>query len=145
MERKYKMRFFKNFRFWKNNLSFQIIFGLVFFLNIGIINLSADEAAVSSTEEPTPESSNITNRSNSMERFMEANKKIEEAVVAGYKVIENGVVTGYKAIENGVVTGYKRIERWFTETFHITNPNQSPQQTNSPDENTASESLPYSQ
>ena len=43
-------------------------------------------------------------------KLMDTNKKIEEAVVSGYKAIENGVVSGYKAIEDGVVGGYKKME-----------------------------------
>jgi len=52
-----------------------------------------------------------------MNKFMKANKKIEKAVVSGYKAIEDGVVSGYKAIEDGVVGGYKKIENKFVETF----------------------------
>jgi hypothetical protein len=50
-------------------------------------------------------------------RFLEANKKIEKAVVTGYKAIESGVVSGYKAIEGGAVSGYKAIERKFADAF----------------------------
>lgn len=52
-----------------------------------------------------------------MSEFMKTQKKIEKAVVSGYKAIENGVVSGYKAIENGAVSGYKKIEDKFVETF----------------------------
>lgn len=41
-----------------------------------------------------------------MNKMMEANKKIEKAVVSGYN-----------AIENGVVGSYKKIEDKFVETF----------------------------
>lgn len=52
-----------------------------------------------------------------MNKLIKANKKIEKAVVGGYKAIENGVVSGYKAIEDGVVGGYKKIENKFVEAF----------------------------
>ena len=52
-----------------------------------------------------------------MSRLIDANKKIEKAVVSGYKTNENGVVSGYKAIEKGVVKGYKKIEDKFVITF----------------------------
>ena len=55
-----------------------------------------------------------------MNKFMEANKKIEKAVVSGYKNIEGGVVSGYKSIEDGFVDGYKKIENKFVETFLTT-------------------------
>ena len=44
-----------------------------------------------------------------MSNFFEANEKIAEKVVEGYKKIENGVVTGYKKIEEGVVTGFGKV------------------------------------
>ena len=50
-------------------------------------------------------------------KLTEANKKMEKAVVNGYKAVENVFVTGYKVIENGVVNGYKKIEKAFTDTF----------------------------
>lgn len=37
---------------------------------------------------------------------MKANKKIEKAVVSGYKAIEDGVVSGYKKIENKFVKAF---------------------------------------
>ncbi len=46
-----------------------------------------------------------------------ANEKIAEKVVEGYKKIEEGVVGGYKKIENGVVVGYTKIEDKFVDTF----------------------------
>lgn len=52
-----------------------------------------------------------------MNKFMQTQKKIEKAVVSGYKTIENGVVSGYKKIEDNVVSGYKKIENKFVETF----------------------------
>jgi len=52
-----------------------------------------------------------------MNKFREANKKIEKAVVTGYNAVENGVVNSYKAIENGVVNSYKKIEKKFVEAF----------------------------
>ena len=52
-----------------------------------------------------------------MNKLMKANKKIEKAVVGGYKAIENGVVSGYKAMEDGVVNGYKKLEDKFVEAF----------------------------
>jgi len=76
-----------------------------------------------------------------MEKFIEANKKIEKAVVDGYKVIENGVVDGYKAVEDGVVTGYKKIEKWFVETFMAFNPQQGSQTEKLPGENSTGESV----
>ncbi|MGN0564916.1 MAG: hypothetical protein ACI4LH_09270 [Candidatus Heritagella sp.] len=44
-----------------------------------------------------------------MSKIVEANEKIEKAVVDGYKKIENGVVNGYKKMENGVVKGFTRF------------------------------------
>ena len=52
-----------------------------------------------------------------MNKFMKTNKKIEKAVVTGYKAIENGVVSGYKGVENSVVEGYKKMENKFVDTF----------------------------
>lgn len=52
-----------------------------------------------------------------MNKFMKVNKKIEKAVLSGYKAIEDGVVSGYKAIENGAVSNYKKIENKFVESF----------------------------
>lgn len=53
-----------------------------------------------------------------MSKFMEANEKIAEGVVKGYKKIEDGVVEGYKKIENGVVEGYRKIENGVVEGFN---------------------------
>lgn len=44
-----------------------------------------------------------------MSKFMEANEKIAEGVVKGYKKIEDGVVSGYKKIENGAVEGFAKV------------------------------------
>lgn len=44
-----------------------------------------------------------------MSKFVEANGKIAEAVVGGYKKIEEGVVEGYKKIENGAVEGFNKV------------------------------------
>lgn len=55
-----------------------------------------------------------------MSKLVEANEKIAETVVSGYKKIENSVVGGYKKIENGAVDGFtkvtdKCIEKLFTK------------------------------
>ena len=44
-----------------------------------------------------------------MSKFVEANEKIAEGVVKGYKKIEEGVVSGYKKIEDGVVEGFSKV------------------------------------
>ena len=44
-----------------------------------------------------------------MSKFVEANEKIAEGVVKGYKKIEDGVVGGYKKIETGVVEGFCKV------------------------------------
>lgn len=44
-----------------------------------------------------------------MSKFMEANEKIAENIVKGYKKIEEGVVSGYKKIEEGVVEGFDKV------------------------------------
>ncbi len=44
-----------------------------------------------------------------MSKFVEANEKIAEAMVAGYKKIETGVVEGYKKIETGAVEGFGKV------------------------------------
>jgi hypothetical protein len=44
-----------------------------------------------------------------MSKFVEANEKIAEGVVKGYKKIEEGVVGGYKKIEKGVVEGFGKV------------------------------------
>ncbi len=50
-----------------------------------------------------------------MSKFVEANEKIAEAVVAGYKKIETGVVEGYKKIETGAVEGFTKVNDKFVE------------------------------
>ena len=44
-----------------------------------------------------------------MSKLVEANEKIAEAVVSGYKKIEDGVVGGYKKIEQGAVEGFEKV------------------------------------
>ncbi len=44
-----------------------------------------------------------------MSKFMEANEKIAEGVVKGYRKIEDGVVGGYKKIETGAVEGFGKV------------------------------------
>lgn len=44
-----------------------------------------------------------------MSKFMEANEKIADGVVKGYKKIEDGVVGGYKKIEEGAVAGFGKV------------------------------------
>ena len=44
-----------------------------------------------------------------MSKFVEANEKIAEGVVKGYRKIEAGVVGGYKKIETGVVEGFGKV------------------------------------
>lgn len=44
-----------------------------------------------------------------MSKFAEANEKIAQKVVDGYKKIEDGVVSGYKKIENGAVEGFGKV------------------------------------
>lgn len=44
-----------------------------------------------------------------MSKFIEANEKIAEAVVDGYKKIEDGVVGGYKKIEKGAIDGFTKV------------------------------------
>ena len=44
-----------------------------------------------------------------MSKFVEANEKIAEDVVKGYKKIEDGVVGSYKKIETGVVEGFGKV------------------------------------
>ena len=52
-----------------------------------------------------------------MEKLNEVNKKIEEAVVGGYKKIENGVVDGYKKIEEAAVESYKKLDDKFIDAL----------------------------
>ena len=111
---------------------YKIIFCLMVFLNIGIINLSAEESVtlqseeseILQTEEPSPENGNRASWNNFV-----------SGIVNVYKAIEDGVVTGYKAVEDGVVNAYRTIENWFTSTFDISAPEQASQIENSTNEN----------
>lgn len=50
-------------------------------------------------------------------KLVEANEKIAESVVGGYKKIEEGVVGGYKKIEEGTVKGFNKIADKFVDNF----------------------------
>jgi len=50
-------------------------------------------------------------------KLVQANEKITDAVVGGYKKIEKGVMEGFQKIEQGVVEGYVRVEDKFVETY----------------------------
>lgn len=50
-------------------------------------------------------------------KIVEANGKIADGVVSGYKKIERGVIDGYKKIERGVVDGYTKLEDKFVEKY----------------------------
>ncbi len=50
-------------------------------------------------------------------KLVQANEKIADAVVGGYKKIEESVVGGYQKIENGVVGAYKKVEDGFVDKF----------------------------
>lgn len=50
-------------------------------------------------------------------KLMEANERIAEEVVGGYKKIEEGVVSGYKKIEEGAVGGFNKIADKFVDNF----------------------------
>lgn len=50
-------------------------------------------------------------------KLVQANEKIAEGVVGGYKKIEEGVVGGYKKIEDGVVGGFTRMTDKFVDSF----------------------------
>ena len=52
-----------------------------------------------------------------MNKLLQANKKIENAVVGGYKATRNGAVSGYQAVEDAFVGGYKKIEKKFVDAF----------------------------
>ena len=91
----------------------KILFYLMVFLNIGIINLSAEESETLQPEEPSMENGNRSSWNNFV-----------SGIVNVYKAIEDGVVTGYKAVEDGVVSAYRTIESWFTSTFDISVPKQ---------------------
>jgi len=53
----------------------------------------------------------------SKSKLIQANAKIADAVVGGYKKIEETVVGGYKAVENTVVGGYQKIEDGFVDRY----------------------------
>lgn len=50
-------------------------------------------------------------------KLVEANEKIAENVVGGYKKMEEGVVGGYKKIEDGAVEGFNKIADKFVDNF----------------------------
>ena len=50
-------------------------------------------------------------------KIAQANEKLAESVITGYKKVEQGVVGGYKKIEKGVVDGYTKIEDKFVEAY----------------------------
>ena len=50
-------------------------------------------------------------------KLIQANTKIADAVVGGYKKIEETVVGGYKAVENAVVGRYQKIEDGFVDRY----------------------------
>ena len=83
----------------------KILFCLMVFLYIGIINLSAEESDTLQIEEPSTENGNR----------------------ASWNNFVSGVVNVYKAIEDGVVNAYRAIENWFTTTFNISAPEQTSQ------------------
>lgn len=50
-------------------------------------------------------------------KLVQVNKKIEEAVIGGYRKIEQTVVGGYQSIENAVVGRYQKIEDGFVDRY----------------------------
>ena len=50
-------------------------------------------------------------------KLAQANEKIAEKVVSGYKGIEETVVGGYKKVEETVVDGYKKVEDKFVDRY----------------------------
>ncbi|EET60037.1 hypothetical protein BRYFOR_07888 [Marvinbryantia formatexigens DSM 14469] len=50
-------------------------------------------------------------------KLVQANEKIAEGVVGGYKKIEEGVVGGYKKIEEGAVGGFTKMADRFVDSF----------------------------
>ena len=50
-------------------------------------------------------------------KLVQANEKIAEAAVNGYKKIEGGVVGGYHRIEDGVVSSFTKITDKFVDHF----------------------------
>ena len=77
------------------------------FIFLGTAALTAEESQIE----------NIDDKDNIIVKLTETNKKIEKAVVDGYKAVENAFVIGYKAVEDGVVKGYKKIEKAFIDAF----------------------------
>jgi len=109
----------------------KILFFFMVFLNIGIINLSAEESVTLQFEE--------SETLQTEEPLMENGNRISwnsfvSVVFNVYKAIEDGVVTGYKAVEDGVVNAYRTIENWFTSAFDISAPEQASQIENSSNE-----------
>ena len=52
-----------------------------------------------------------------MSKFIEANEKIAEGVVKGYKKMEESIVEGYKKIEKGAVDGFNKVTDKCVETL----------------------------
>ena len=50
-------------------------------------------------------------------KLVQANEKIADAVVGGYKKIEEGVAYGYQKIEDGVTGAFKKVEDGFVDKF----------------------------
>ncbi len=50
-------------------------------------------------------------------KVREANEKIAEGIISGYKKIEEGVVGGYKKIEESAVEGFNKIADKFVDNF----------------------------
>lgn len=50
-------------------------------------------------------------------KIAEANEKIAESVVSGYKKIEDSVVNGYKRIEDSVTSSFTKMTDWFVAVF----------------------------
>ena len=50
-------------------------------------------------------------------KLVQANEKIAEGVVGGYKKMEQGIVDGYKKMEKGVVGGFTKMTDKFVEVF----------------------------
>lgn len=54
-----------------------------------------------------------------MSKFVEANEKIAEDVVKGYKKIEDGIISGYKKIEEGAVEGFNKVNDKIIEKIFL--------------------------
>ena len=52
-----------------------------------------------------------------MSKLVQANEKITDTVIGGYKKIEEGVVGGYQKIEDGVTGVFKKVEDGFVDKF----------------------------